>query len=162
MSDERREGSGASAAIVAVLVLCALVGLVVVGGGAALAFFRLNSMQQMQMLEAQARAELVAAQAEQQRAAIETQSARAAAPEILLEVDAAGSYKLAGKPLEYYDDLKAALLTAHLEKGPDLQVVVSAAMDARFDHVSKAVEAAECAGITRHRILTPSSPPLVD
>ena len=121
MSDERRaDGGGASAAIVVVLVLCGILGLLVVGGGAVFAFFRVSGTQQMEMMEARARAEMMAVQ------------------------------------------MHAALLTAHFEQGAELQVVISADKETRFDRVSKAVEAAECAGITKHRILTPSSPPVAD
>lgn len=174
MSDERRsEASGASAAIVIVLVLCGLLGLLGVGGGAIFAFFRVSNTQQIQMMEARARAEMMAVQMHAEKAKLEAPLAAqtppvaepmpvAKVPELLLEINAAGDYKLAGKAMEYYDDLKAALLTAHFEQGAELQVVISADKETRFDRVSKAVEAAECAGITKHRILTPSSPPVTD
>jgi biopolymer transport protein ExbD len=174
MSDERnRNGSGASAAIVIVLVLCGLLGLLVVGGGAAFSFFRVSGTRQMEMMESRARAEMMAVQMHAEKARLEAQLAAqtppvaepmpdAKVPELLLEINAAGDYKLAGKAMEYYDDLKTALLTAHFEQGAELQVVISADRETRFDRVSKAVEAAECAGITKHRILTPSSPPVTD
>lgn len=175
MSDERSNvGGGASVAIVVAILLCGLLGLLVLGGGAAFAFFRVSNTQQMEMLEAQARAEMLAVQMHAERAKLEAQRTAAAsmtvgesmpqlsAPELLLEINAAGDFKLSGKPMEYYDDLKAALLTAHIEMGDELQVVISADKETRFHSVSRAVEAAECAGITRHRILTPSSQPIVD
>jgi biopolymer transport protein ExbD len=175
MPDERRsDGSGATAAIVIVLIVGGLLGLLVVGGGAVFGFFRVSSARQMEMMEARARAEMMAIQMHAEKAKMEAQLAAAKAtsaiepmpvakvPELLIEINAAGDYKLAGKAMEYYDDLKAALLTAHIEQGDELQVVISADKETRFDRVSKAVEAAECAGITKHRILTPSSPPFVN
>lgn len=175
MSDERSSvGGGASVAIVVAILLCGLLGLLVVGGGAVFAFFRVSNTQQMEMMEARAQAEMLAVQMHAEKAKLEAQRAAAAsttvgesmpqlsAPELLLEINAEGNYKLAGKTMEYYDDLKAALLTAHIELGDELQVVILADKETRFNSVSKAVEAAECAGITRHRILTPSSQPPVE
>lgn len=167
MSDEQNSnGSGASAAIVIALVLCGLLGLLVVGVGAAVAFFRVSGTRQMEMREARTRAEMMAVQMHAEKAHLEAQRAAqtppAKTPELLIEITAAGDYKLAGKAMEYYDDLKAALLTAHSEQGDELRVVISADKETRFDRVSKAVEAAECAGITKHRVLTPSSPPVVE
>jgi biopolymer transport protein ExbD len=175
MSDERSNaGGGASVAIVVAILLSGLLGLLVLGGGAVFAFFRVSSTQQMEMMEARARAEMLAVQMHAEKATLQAQLAaaptppidkptlKASVPELLLDINAAGGFKLAGKPMEYYDDLKAALLTAHIELGDELQIVISADKETRFNSVSKAVEAAECAGITRHRILTPSSQPIAD
>jgi biopolymer transport protein ExbD len=164
MSDGKsRDSGGATATIVLSVLLLALIGLAVIGGGGALFFFKAAAAQRdVEILVAQEQAQLVAAQMQAQaQAAAATQQPTPLSPEILLEINAAGDYKLAGKPMEYYDDLKAALLTAHLEQGADLQLVISADKETRFDRVTKAVEAAECAGITRHRILVPTSQPPV-
>lgn len=161
MSDEKsRDSAGATATIVLIVLLLGLVGLAVIGGGGALFFYKgIAAQRQAELLEAQAKAEMVAAQMHANAAAAAPQPV--ASTEMLLEIDAAGDYKLAGKTMEYYDDLKAALLTAHLEQGADLQIVISADKETRFDRVTKAVEAAECAGITKHRILAPTSQPPV-
>jgi biopolymer transport protein ExbD len=159
MSDEKgRDSAGATATIVLIVLVLGLIGLAVIGGGGALFFFKgIAAQRQAEMLEAQARAEMVAAQLHANAAAAVPQPVAPA--EILLEINAAGDYKLAGKAMEFYDDLKAALLTAHLERGSDLQIVISADKETRFDRITKAVEAAECAGITKHRILAPTSQP---
>lgn len=160
MSDEKRSESGAATAtIVLIVLLLGLIGLTIIGGGGALFVIKATASQrEAEMLEAQARAEMVAAQMQAQAGTAAPKTV-AATPELLLEIDATGDYKLAGKAMEYYDDLKAALLTAHFEQGENLQIVISADKETRFDQVAKAVEAAECAGITKHRILTSTSQP---
>ena len=168
MSDDKyRESSGATATVVLLIMLLGLIAVTVVGGGAAFIYFRKGmAAQQEALLVAQAEAEMVAAEMRAQAAKSQQQAAAAAtqvsapSPEILVEISAAGDYILAGKPMEFYDDVKAELLAVYIERGPDLRVVISADKETRFDRVTKAVEAAECAGITQHRILTPTSQPI--
>lgn len=172
MSEDRRgDGGGAVAVIVIVLVL-ALGGLLLVGGGA---FFSYRAAQ-MARLEAQvqmerAQAEMMAAQMQANLAkqkALEAVAAEMIAekpstetaakatpastkPEILLSIDAAGQYTLGGKQLSF-EELKETLLAEHLEQGPDLLLIITAEPETPFKRISQAVEAAECASITRHRI----------
>ncbi len=106
-------------------------------------------------MEAKA-AELQARNAVQALSAAEP-STPARSPEIVLEIDAAGNFKLRGKVLSF-EELKEALLAEHVEQGADLLIVITAP-ETRFDRVMKAVEAAECASITKHRLKAPAVVP---
>jgi biopolymer transport protein ExbD len=171
MSDERRsEGGGAAVAVVVIVLILGFVGLLAVGGVGA--FFYARSSQQMAMVsEARAMAEMERAHAAMAAAEMNEQLAKAAAeravaaadneapakavPEILLEIDAAGQFTLADKTLSF-EELKDVLLAEHFDKGPELQLVITAALDTPYKRVAQAVEAAECASITKHRIKPPA------
>lgn len=179
MGEERRsEGSGAAVAVVVIVVVLGLIGLLAVGGVGAIFFFRWSQVAQMQEMRArveveQAHLEMLDAKMRSEASATEAAAALAAAverqaepdlavaaspdPELLLEIDAAGQYTLAGKTLSF-EELKDALLAEHLEKGPNLVLVISAQAETPFKRVNQAMEAAECASITKSRIRNKAVP----
>ena len=163
MSDERRDGSGGSAAVVVIVVVLALLALLVVGGGGTLVFFRMTTSRQLEMVEARAKAEMVAVQMDRERAILAAQLAEQVAasklipPEIELSIDAAGICKFEDKLLEDEESLRNLFLQEREIKGPGLQLVISADLDTRFDSLNKVVRTAAAAGISQHRIKTAGS-----
>ena len=114
-----------------------------------------------EMLAVRAQTEVVATAAEAARAraaiAPEEKPAEEAGPEVLLEISAAGDYKLGEKTLSF-EELKDALLAEHFDKGPNLLVVITAQPETPYKRVSQALEAAECASITKTKLRNAPKP----
>lgn len=183
MSDDRRgEGSGAAVAAIVIVVILGFVGLLAVGGFGAMFFVRSSQMARVAEMEARmqaerARAEMIAAEAARaQLQAIQDQAtldsgnsapgtsrekpAEPTGPVLLLEISGAGEYKLGEKTLSY-EELKDVLLTEHFDKGPNLVLAIVAQPETLFKRVDQAIEAAECASISkvqfRNTLLEPTA-----
>jgi biopolymer transport protein ExbD len=164
MSDERRSEAGnAIVVIIVVLIVIGVLGIVGVGGGALL-FFRLSRQEaveqerralvEMNLVEMQAALQRVEAEKAATGASVEQSDATLLpAEEIILQIDAAGNYMLAGKPLTP-EELPAALQQAKSDHPNGLQLKIQADRNTPFERVSQATKAANAAGITSQNVAT--------